>query len=699
MMCERNNIIKFFYLVIFSWLLIACNDLSDQKKNRLAQASSPYLQEHADNPVDWYEWGDEALQLATQENKPLLISIGYASCHWCHEMEKESFMDTAVARMMNENFINIKIDREERPDIDNIYTNACQLLTGGDSGWPLNAFALPDGKPFFAGTYYTKESWINLLKQISKAYRQQYKKVELQANALTNGIAGIEFSLIKPDTQSTVISQQVYNNYFDSIYKNLDLANGGLKGAPKFPMASLGEFLLQYQYLTGNKKALDAVTTTLTKMALGGIYDQVGGGFARYSTDSLWRIPHFEKMLYDNAQLISLYSHAYQATKNDFFEIIVKETSSFIDKELTSPEGAFYSSLNADTEDGEGEFYTWQDKELKQALDKTAPLIVSYYNVTPTGEDQKNILYSSYTPYEFAVMNKITVNDFKDQLQKSKNILLAERNKRKKPTVDDKVLTSWNALMIKAYADAYAAWGDKTFLERALKAASFIEKNMLRSDGHLWRNYRNGKASIDGFLDDYSQLAKAYIKLYQVTFDKNWLLLAQKMADYAIANFFDKESSMFFYTSSASKGLAVRKMEIMDNVIPSSNAVMAETLFLLGLYFDHPDYLEKTTAMLNKTAGKVAGMASYYSQWCWLTGLFSYGHYEVAIMGKDAKEKNLVMQRNFLPKCIFMGETDEENLPLLENKLTEDRTLVYVCTNKTCKLPVEDPSKAIQQIK
>src|SRR5436190_164714 len=464
-----TNIIngRIISILCLLFLLYSC---SIKKKNRLSTASSPYLQEHADNPVDWYEWGEEAITKAKKENKPLLISIGYASCHWCHVMEKETFMDTAVARIMNENFINIKVDREERPDIDNIYMNACQLLSG-NGGWPLNAFALPDGKPFFAVTYSPKERWIDLLRQIAKAYKDQNKKVVMQAEALTNGIADTELSFIKNDSSLTTITPIFYQNLFDSLYKKIDTINGGLIGTPKFPSPAIWEFLLQYQYITNDKTALNAVTNTLTKMALGGIYDHIGGGFARYSTDSLWRIPHFEKMLYDNAQLISLYAHSYQVTGNTFFKTIAEETVAFIDQELTSADGGFYSSLNADTENDEGEFYTWTYDDAKKILNSNrADLIMFYFNIRPEGnwKKKKNILYALKTEDEFAKTNNIPETEFNDLLNTSKKLLLTERNKRTKPAADDKILTSWNALMLKAYADAYAAFGNEVFLKKAL---------------------------------------------------------------------------------------------------------------------------------------------------------------------------------------------------------------------------------------
>ncbi len=355
-----RNLNTVFFLLVF---LCSC---SSKKQNHLSKASSPYLLEHADNPVNWYEWGDETLQLAKKENKPLLISVGYSSCHWCHMMEKESFMDTAAARIMNENFICIKVDREERPDIDQIYTNACQLISG-NAGWPLNAFTLPDGKPFFAGTYYSKGSWISLLKQIGAAYKNQNNKVVLQAQTLSRGIATLEFSVLT-DSTGDIADTTTYQNLFENLYRKMDLSFGGLSGTPKFPNPSALEFLMQYYFFKKDKRALDVVTTTLTRMALGGIYDQIGGGFSRYSTDSLWHIPHFEKMLYDNAQLLSVYTHAYQLTGNEFFKKIVQEITGFVQRDLNNSGNGYFSSVNADTKDGEGEFYSWRSHELKNNL-------------------------------------------------------------------------------------------------------------------------------------------------------------------------------------------------------------------------------------------------------------------------------------------------------------------------------------------
>ena len=682
-----------FFIAIL--LLYSCRE----KENRLSRASSPYLQQHADNPVDWYEWGEEALQKAKKENKPLLISVGYASCHWCHVMEKESYMDTAIARTMNEHFVCIKVDREERPDIDNIYMNACQLISG-NAGWPLNAFALPDGKPFFAGTYYSKQSWLSLLEKIAAAYKQQYAKVVSQANNLTKGIANLEISSLRTDAEPATVDMALYKSVFDSLYKKLDLRNGGLRGAPKFPMPSMIDFLLQYTAFTGDQKALDAATNTLTRMALGGLYDQVGGGFARYSVDSLWRIPHFEKMLYDNGQLMSVYAHAYQLTRNPFFKNVVVEIAAFAERELSAANGGFYSSLNSETEDGEGVYYSWDYNEFLKNAGPSAELISAYYNISEKGnwKKKKNVLYAHSIPDEFAMKNALSPSSFYDSLLSTKKKLLQERNKRPQPKRDEKTLTSWNALMLMGLLDAYAALGEKTYLEKALANARFIEKNLFQNDGQLWRSFTDGSASIPAFLEDYSFLAKAYIRLYQLGFDKHWLTLARQLSDYAIRNYFDPKTGMFFYTPANAKHIIVRKMLIVDDAIPSSNAVMAEVLYSLGVYFENNDYLAKSAAMLSNMVKPMHSNTQFFTQWCLLAGIYANGIFEVAITGKDALAKNLALQKHYLPQSIYLGTTGEEDLPLLKNKLQEGKTLIYVCVNKTCKRPVESADEAFQQL-
>ncbi len=677
----------------------ACAPTNEPKQNRLAQASSPYLQEHADNPVDWYEWGTEALTKAKNENKPLIISVGYASCHWCHVMEEESFMDTAVARMMNENFVSIKVDREERPDIDQIYINAAQLISG-NAGWPLNAFALPDGKPFYAATYFPKEQWMNVMQQILDAYKSDYTKVAKQADAITKGIQTSELISIAENNQAT-INKKMYVDIFADWETQLDFVNGGLSGSPKFPMPVVWEFLLQDNYLAGNKKSLEAVTTTLDAIAKGGIYDQLGGGFARYSTDSLWIAPHFEKMLYDNGQLVSLYAHAYQVTKNPEYAKVINETLGFIKSELTSPQGGFYSSINADSEGEEGKFYVWTKTEIEKVLDKSSSILFfDYYNISDYGnwEAGKNILFKKTTGEDFARKHSITTQALDADISGAEVKLLIERNKRIHPTTDDKILTSWNALMLTGYVDAYLALGKEEYFEAALTNAKFMEKNMIEDGGHLWRNYKDGKASIDAFLDDYALLAMAFIELYQATFDIHWLELSRAITDYAILHFHDTRTGLFYYTSDEAEQLVVRKMEVSDNVIPSSNSAMADVLFRLGEYYDNENYRSLSKAMVNQMMESIIGGGPYYANWASVLGMIAHQPYQVAVVGDNALIKCKILQQHYLPTAIFMGG-NKENLPLLENKLVKGKTIIYVCRDKVCKLPVEDIEKALEQLK
>ena len=686
--------------LILLLVCMSCAGPAGKTKNHLGKASSRYLLDHADNPVDWYEWGEEALSRAKSENKPLLISIGYSSCHWCHVMERESFMDPEAAALMNENFICIKVDREERPDIDNIYLRASQLLNGGEAGWPLNAFALPDGKPFFAGTYYSKENWMNLLKQITDSYNNKTNKVMLQANSITFGMIDSDSLLLMGHDGRNGVNRDLYQDLFKSAYKEIDPVNGGMRGATKFPTPSLWEFFLQYHYLTGSKDALDVTVNTLTKMARGGINDHLGGGFARYATDSNWRVPHFEKMLSDNAQLISLYAHAYQLTRNEYFRMIASEIIVFVEKELAAPGGGYYSSVNADSDGEEGRFYAWSHSELRGILDeKSFDLISSYFNITEAGnwEKDRNILYATEDPAAFASDRGLTETEFNRLLLQSKKVLLAVRNKRTRPRVDDKVLTSWNALLLKAYADAYAAFGSDALLEKALAIGKLVQEKMVGDEGRLCRNLWLGKPSTEAFLDDYAFLAKALIRLYEVSFDKQWLTLAEKITGYAVENFYDQKSGYFFYTAATETALAVRKIEMVDNVLPSSNAVMGEVLLSLGTLLESRDHEDKNLRMLSNIAGRLRDLVAFSGEWGSLAGLKAYDKYEVAIMGTQAMEKNRELQKNYLPTCLFLGGV-EENLPLMENKLPASGTLIYVCSNRTCKRPVEGADQAMQQI-
>lgn len=666
--------------------------------NSLIRSSSPYLLQHAHNPVDWYPWSEEALRRAKAENKPLIISIGYAACHWCHVMEHESYSDAAVAGYMNKHFVSIKVDREERADIDQIYMSASMFLTGS-GGWPLNAFALPDGRPFYVVTYLPQEQWLELLREIMKVYREQSGDVEEQAEALTRGIRGTDL-VRKPADHTREILEDTYREFFPRMEPSVDSARGGLGGAPKFPMPNAWELVLQYHYLTGHEGALHALTNTLDRMAMGGIYDQLGGGFARYATDGNWRVPHFEKMLYDNGQLVSLYSHAYQVTRNPLYAGVAGSTLAFIQREMTDRSGGFYSSLNADSEGEEGKFYVWTENEIDRLLDReVAAVVKNYYQVTAAGnwEEHKNILYRNKEDEVFSREQGMSIETWYGILGKANAVMLAARNRRVRPSTDTKILTSWNAIMVKGFADAYLAFGKKTYLETALKAAGFLARELMEEGGRVWRNYMRGKASVSGLLDDYAFLSCAFITLYEVTFDRHWLAQAEKLVQFTLAHFYDAASGLFFYTSDESESLIARKKETEDNVLPSSNSVMAQVLYRLGVYFDRRSYREKSGEMLAQVREQISAAVPYFSNWALLAGL-QKGSYEVAIMGKEALTKSREMQRIYLPTTLFMGG-DKEDLPLLTGKSVAGQTLIYVCENSVCQLPVANPGEALAQIK
>ena len=612
-------------------------------------------------------------------------------------MEEESFMDTAVAALMNRNFVSIKVDREQRPDIDQVYVNAAQLISG-NAGWPLNAFALPDGKPFYAATYFPKEQWVALLTQVKDAYRNQQAALVSQAEALTEGVQSYELITSPADSLSRV-GQATYRRAFDLWAPYLDYRNGGIVGFPKFPMPVSLEFLLQYHFLTGDERARRIVTTTLDRMAAGGIYDHLGGGFYRYATDSLWRIPHFEKMLGDNAQLASVYAHAYQLTQVPLYKEVLEETLKFVEKEMTGPEGSFYSSINADSEGEEGKYYVWTKKEADSVVgSEAAEWIAGYYHLTEDGnwESGKNVLYTLPEPGEASESSKLP--ERARVLTRANELLLAARNKRVRPSTDDKVLTSWNALMLIGYIDGYNATGNRKYLETALRNARFLEANMLRGDGGVWHHYKDERGGIDGFLDDYAFLAEAFIKLYQATFDLHWLTQARIVSRFALTHFADRKSGMFFYTSDTSDPLIARKMEVSDNVLPSSNSVFARVLAELGEYFQDPQLETQSTVMLNQVMSNIdSGQHLYYGNWYRLAGLTAHRPYEVAVVGDKAGEVSLELQRHYQPLALYFGGR-EENLPLLENKYVEGRTLIYVCRSRVCKLPVENAADAWKQL-
>ena len=666
--------------------------------NDLIHQSSPYLLQHAHNPVNWYPWGEKAFKKAKEENKLVIISIGYSACHWCHVMEHESYEDTTVARIMNEYFVSIKVDREERPDIDQLYMNTAYLI-GGTGGWPLNVLALPDGKPFFAGTYFSKPNLIKVLNYFVNIQRTNPASLIEEADKITKGIKSIENVVLNKD--KTILTKGDLEKTFNKLKPDIDFNKGGLNHPPKFPMPSLWEYILHYYILSNDPDALRSVTSILDNMAAGGIYDQLGGGFSRYSTDGNWHIPHFEKMLYDNAQLVSLYSHALQHTKNPLYKNIVYQTLGFIGREMTSPEEGFYSSLDADSEGEEGKFYVWTKEEVESVLGKEAPLFLDYFDITKSGnwENGENVLHIKSSDIEISKKFNISLTELRNRIDSDRELMLKSRNKRIKPGVDDKILTSWNALMLKGYVDAYRAFGEEKFLKAALKNADFLTNNAIGKNGEISRNYKNGNSSVPGLLNDYSFTISAFIDLYQATFDEKWLYKAKDLTDYTILHFFDNSSGMFYYTSDNHSDLIARKMEISDNVIPSSNSEMALNFFLLGNYFNNESFIQKAQQMLSNVQKSLQQNIFAYSNWGQLGIHFIKPVYEVAIVGSDWDRFKKSLDNNYLPDAIFLGGKNEGTLSLLRGKLVSGETTIYVCFDKTCKIPVNNSEEALKQMK
>ena len=596
----RGTLFSFLMSLLF---LTSCQAQKEMKHtNALINETSPYLLQHAYNPVDWNPWGESVLEKAQAENKLLVISVGYAACHWCHVMEEESFEDTTVANLMNEHFISIKVDREERPDIDAIYMGACQLASGEACGWPLNVFALPDGRQVWAGPYFPKTQWLEILKYFVKIHAESPEKLADFAARLTEGIQELD-AVTQGDENKLKFDLSRLDSAMTQFKASMDAEKGGRRGAPKFPSPNNQELLLQWSFYNQDKEALALVETTLQNMAKGGIYDQIGGGFARYSTDEDWIVPHFEKMLYDNGQLVSLYAKAYALTGNEIYKDVVVASLDFIAREMTHESGGFYSSLDADSEGEEGKFYVWKKEELARLIEdvQLQALFFEFYQIEERGnwEAGDNIIYHTQRLADFAKQKNLNELELKADFEEIKAQLLKERNKRTTPGLDDKVLTSWNALMLEAYVNAYRYLGDQTYLEIALKNANFLVSEMLQKDGRLDRTYKDGKTKINAFLDEYALLAKAFICLYEVTFDEQWLEKSRLLTDYALIHFYNKEKRIFNYTSDLDPQLIARKVELIDNVIPGSNSTMAMVLYQLALLYYNTDYQTIAKAMVD----------------------------------------------------------------------------------------------------
>jgi uncharacterized protein YyaL (SSP411 family) len=666
--------------------------------NRLKNQTSPYLLQHANNPVDWFPWGEEALAKAKNENKLILVSIGYSACHWCHVMEHESFEDQDVADIMNKFFVCIKIDREVRPDIDQIYMDAVQLMTGS-GGWPLNCFCLPDQRPIYGGTYFKKEDWKSLLRNLADYWQQKPDESVAYAVRLTEGINKSE--LLVKIAEEVEYSKADVSAIFDTWKRSFDLVEGGYNRIPKFPLPNNWQFMLRYAHLMNDDVAHTASRVTLQKMAFGGIYDQIGGGFARYSVDGRWHIPHFEKMLYDNAQLVSLYSEAFQYTPDPIYKHVVFECLEFIEREMTSAEGGFYSAIDADSEGVEGKFYSFTKDEIKTILGDEEALFSIFYQVTEEGnwvEEGTNVFNRKFENTDLALQLGISVTELESKITLAKSKLLDARSSRIRPGLDNKILASWNGMMLKAYSDAYRVFGNSKFLEIAKLSADFICKKLINSN-ELIRVYNADILQADhsvAFLDDYAFVIDGLIGLYEACFDETYLQIAKQLTENAISEFYDEKSGMFFYTAKSGEQLIARKQEIIDNVIPSSNSMMAHNLFKIGHFYDQKEYLNISKQMLRNVHPQIKTYGSGYSNWASLLLYHVFGVYEIAITGITAEEKRMELEKFYIPNKILLGGSSG-TLPLLKDKWASE-TKIYVCQNKTCLLPVIEVIDAIKQI-
>ena len=661
--------------------------------NELHLETSPYLLQHANNPVHWKAWNANSLSIAKKENKLIIVSIGYSACHWCHVMEHESFEDNEVAAVMNTDFISIKIDREERPDIDAVYMKAVQIMTG-QGGWPMNVITLPDGRPIWGGTYFRKNDWINSLEKLQEIYTQKPQSILDYAQKLQDGLQSIS---IIPKTESEVdFNYDILSGVVSKWERSFDWEYGGMARAPKFMMPTNYEFLLRFGHQSNNQKVLDFVHLTLTKMSYGGLFDTVDGGFSRYSVDIEWHVPHFEKMLYDNGQLISLYANAYKLTKNKLYKEVIKKTLNFVEKEWLTTEGSFYSALDADSLNvendlEEGAFYAWSISELKMLLQEDFDLFAMLFNINEFGfwEHENYVLIQNKPLEEIARNHDISLEALEHKKKSWEELLYAAREKRSKPRLDDKCVTSWNAIMLKGFAEAYKALGIEKYLRIALKNADFIIENIWNPEGNLNHSYKNGKASINGFLEDYAHVIQAFISLYEVTFDEKWLQNAKQLTDYAFDNFYDDKAQFFSFTSHQDEALITNHFEIEDNVIPASNSVMADALYKLSIYFNNT-YYEKICRQMVQNIIPTVNYPSAFSNWLNVLLHFSEQNKELAICGKDASEYLGNINQNYLPNIVIAGSLSDSQLPFLENRYLENETLFYLCHNKTCQKPTAD---------
>ncbi len=678
--------------------------------NRLRHETSPYLLQHAANPVDWYAWKPEAFEKAQAEDKPILVSIGYSTCHWCHVMERESFEDEAVAAFMNEHFINIKVDREERPDVDQIYMEACQAINGS-GGWPLNCFLLPDRRPYFAGTYYpprqlhNRPAWLQVLQYMNDAYHSRREEVEKQAAQLMDVVEGSSTLFVNKEPSGlapdALFTPEGPRQILENLSAAFDRKHGGFGGAPKFPATMGLRYLLEYSHLSGDAGPIAHFHFTLEQMIRGGIYDQLGGGFARYATDRQWLVPHFEKMLYDNALLVGLMADACRKEPRAIYENAIRETIGWVKREMTSPEGGFYAALDADSEGVEGKFYVWGQSEVAALLGEDAELFSAFYGITAEGNwEGANILHRPHDPAGFAESHHLSVDELEAQLADGRMRLFEAREERVRPGTDDKVLLGWNAMMVTALAKAYNAIGEPDFLRMAARNLDFLLSAMQQpGKTALYHTYKEGRAQYQAFLDDYALLIEALLEVYQVNFEERFLRKAEDLCAFLMDAFLDSGDKLFYFTGQGQDDLPVRRKEMYDSATPSGNATMAHNLRQLSLLLGKPEYDTHAVEMLQRMKASVEKYPSSFGRWARAQLYRSYPHYEIAMVGLQAKAKAQHLNQYFVPnKVIMAAPVADDRWPLLAGKSSGGDTNIYVCKEYACQQPVDSVDAAMAQI-
>ena len=681
--------------------------MNETHTNRLAGETSPYLLQHAHNPVDWYPWGPEALGRAKAEDRPVLLSIGYAACHWCHVMERESFEDEATAALMNEHFVSIKVDREERPDIDGIYMDAVQAMNG-HGGWPLTAFLTPEGKPFFVGTYYPPEprgglpSFRQVLTGIAEAWRDRRDEIEAQAGKIVEHIAAAG---LVPESRDP-LGEDVERAAFASLQRAFDPRWGGFGGAPKFPQPMTLEFVLRCS-LRAWPDALEMLTITLDRMAEGGMHDQVGGGFARYATDAVWHVPHFEKMLYDNAQLARLYTHAWQVTRAEPYRVVATRTLDYLVREMQDPQGGFFSSQDADSEGVEGKFFVWSWDELVELV---GPVVATAFGALPEGNwEATNVLWRPVSLAGLAAEEGRTAKELEAEVEDASAVLFAAREKRVRPGTDDKILTAWNAMAVSALAEAGRAFEVPAYIEEAVRCAEFLLTHLRDERGRVLRSWRDGVAGTAGYVDDYALLADACLTLYETTFELQWFTTARELADEMLRLFRDEENGGFFTTGSDAEALVIRPKDLYDNAVPSGNSVAADMLQRLAWLTGESGYEEAATSALKIVRDVLARAPSGFGYaLCALDRYVGPGH-EVAIVGDPSQTETRalvdeVTVKRFLPNVVLAVAPPQDvaardAVALLQDRPQRDgRATAYVCRRFVCQLPVTDPAELAAQL-